>query len=191
MNRKQRLLKRCKSKIEKDLLNKLYPDLSESRAGELRAQYKMDYDGMPVTIADFAFPDMRIAIYCDGYIYHSNRNRFKEDRQQSRELQLRGWIVLRFAGGEIWNQNDLEMVVETIQRAIARRERQRRRYGWEDQQAQENYQAQPVPILQEAQEDYQGSQTYQTQQKPKGGLCGVIFLAGVIVGVLVLLDFIF
>ena len=32
---------------------------------------------------------------------------------------------------------------------------------------------------------------HQTQQKPEGGKSGVIFLASVIVGVLVLLDFIF
>ena len=181
-------------------MNKLYPGLSESRAGALHAQYKMDFPGMPVTIADFAFPDMRIAIYCDGYKYHWSRNRFKKDRQQARELQLRGWIVLRFAGGEIFRDGD--MVVETIQRAITRRYRQRWQYGWEDQQAQENYQAPPrlilhsgkksSPIFQQVQEDYRSSQTYQTQQKPEGGLCGVIFLASVIVGVLVaLLNLIF
>ena len=86
------------------------------------AQHKIDYKG-GVTISDFAFPDMRIVIYCDGYApREGNREAFKRDRLQSRELQLEGWIVLRFAGSEI--NSDSEMVVETIQRSIAWRESQ-------------------------------------------------------------------
>ena len=53
---------------------------------------------MPVTLPDFAFPDAKIAIYCDGYEFHSEREAFQKDRHQSRELQLQGWCVLRFAG---------------------------------------------------------------------------------------------
>ena len=84
---------------------------------------------MPLTIPDFAFPDMKIAIYCDGFsTAEGNREKFKKDRSQSRELQLRDWIVLRFAGSEIKRN---EMVVDTIQRAIAWRDRQRE---WRSQQ---------------------------------------------------------
>ena len=87
------------------------------------------YDDMPLTIPDFAFPDMKIAIYCDGFsTAEGNREKFKKDRSQSRELQLRDWIVLRFAGSEIKRN---EMVVDTIQRAIAWRDRQRE---WRSQQ---------------------------------------------------------
>ncbi|MYE89930.1 hypothetical protein F4X33_13135 [Candidatus Poribacteria bacterium] len=60
---------------------------------------------------------------------------FRKDRFQSRELQLRGWIVLRFAGSEI--NRDGEMVVKTIQRAIKRRDR---RQNWREQQRQERQQ---------------------------------------------------
>ena len=58
----------------------------------------IDYYDMPVTLPDFAFPSARIAIYCDGYEFHSERNPFQKDRQQSRDLQMQGWCVLRFAG---------------------------------------------------------------------------------------------
>ena len=117
------LLELCQSPIERELLNNLYPHLPASRAHELRAQYKIDrYDDMPLTIPDFAFPDMQIVIYCDGFASREgNRTAFQRDRLQSRELQLRGWIVLRFAGSEI-NYNS-EMVVDTIERAIERRPR--------------------------------------------------------------------
>ena len=125
-NRLNELLGQCDVEMERDLVKKLYPCLTTDCAQELCAQHRVDYyDDMPVTIPDFAFPDMKIAIYCDGFNPRDgNRDLFKKDRFQSRELQLRKWIVLRFAGGEIWNQSDLEMVVDTIQRAIDLRKKQ-------------------------------------------------------------------
>ncbi len=192
MNEK-RLQNQCQSQIERDLLAKLYPDLSTSRVRELRAQYRIDkYHDVPVTIADFAFPDMQIAVYCDGFgPREGDRNAFRRDRLQSRELQLKGWIVLRFAGSEIYS--DCDMVVDTIQRAITRRYKQRRRR--KDQQQQEWQQPKSSilvkPPAPQTEQGDQKAQKYQAPQKPEGGLCGVIFLASVIVGVLVLLDFIF
>ena len=89
----------------------------------------IDYYDMPVTLPDFAFPDLQIAIYCDGYEFHSERDPFQKDRQQSRDLQLQGWCVLRFAGREILNETDA--VVRTIEQAIRRKAR-----GREDQEKQ-------------------------------------------------------
>ena len=88
-----------------------------------RSQYMIDYYDIPVTIPDFAFPDARIAIYCDGYQWHKDRERFYEDRYQSRELQLRGWLVLRFTGSEILNNTDA--VMQTIEKAVKRKARER------------------------------------------------------------------
>ena len=116
-DRLNELLERCESWIERELLQKLYPDLKTDYARELRAQHRIDrYDDMSVTIPDFAFPDMQIAIYCDSYKYHKVQQRFYEDRLQSRELQLRGWVVLRFTDNEINAQ--VGEVIETILRAI-------------------------------------------------------------------------
>ena len=131
-DRLNELLDRCDSPIERKLLLNLYPHLTTDRAQKLCAQHIIDkYNEMPVTRPDFAFPDMQIAIYCDGFgSREGDREAFRRDRLQSRELQ--GWIVLRFAGSEI--NYDSEMVVETIQRSIARRDRQR---AWRSQQQQE------------------------------------------------------
>ena len=117
------LLERCESPIERELLQNLYPHLTAERAQELCAQYMIDYyDEMPLTIPDFAFPDMQIAIYCDGFApAQGNREKFARDRSQLNQLQLRGWIVLRFAGSQI--NSDSEMIVETIQRAIEKMNR--------------------------------------------------------------------
>ena len=116
-DRLNELLERCESPIERELLQNLYPCLTTDWARGLRVQHRIDrYDDMPVTIPDFAFPDMQIAIYCDSYEYHKVQQRFYEDRLQSRELQLRDWVVLRFTGSEINDQ--VGEVIETILRAI-------------------------------------------------------------------------
>ena len=190
-DRLNELLERCESPIECKLLKNLYPHLRTDRARELRAQHTIDKYPELVTIPDFAFPDMQIAIYCDGFaLREGDRNAFWKDRFQSRELQLKGWIVLRFTGSEI-NRN--EMVVDTIQRAIARRGRQRkwgRLYLHSDRQTQQKTWTKRDKRLAGDLELHSGRQPW-TQQKTEGGMCGVIFLASIIVGVLVLLEFIF
>ena len=190
-DRLNELLEQCQSPIECELLQNLYPHLTTVRARELRLQHKIDrYDDMQVTIPDFAFPDMQIAIYCDGYGWHSDRVSFGKDRLQSRELQLRGWIVLRFAVSEI--NDDGEMVVDTVRRAIARRDRQRKwgrlplHLGRQTQQKPRTKRDKQLDL-----ELHSGRQTPWTQKKPEGGMCGVIVLACVIVGIVVLLNFIF
>ena len=117
------LLARCESEIESHLLGALYPNLGPDAQKEIEAQHMIDYYDMPVTLPDFAFPYLRIAIYCDGYEYHWERDPFQKDRQQARALQLQGCLVLRFAGTEI--MNDTEAVVLTIEQAIRRKTRER------------------------------------------------------------------
>ena len=85
------LLENCESEIEERLLQALYPTLGQLSQEDLHAQYRIDYyKDLPVTLPDFALPDAKIAIYCDGYEYHCGRDPFQKDRQQSRELQLQG-----------------------------------------------------------------------------------------------------
>ena len=122
-NRLNELLARCKYKIERELLQNLYPGLTASHARDLCAQYMIDkYHDMPVTIPDFAFPDMQIAIYCDGSAHENNPQAFSVDRFQSNELQSRGWIVFRFSEYQIDNYAD--QIVEAIKSAIALRDKQ-------------------------------------------------------------------
>ena len=122
------LRKQVGSSLERKLLDNLYPDLATDWAQELRAQHKINYPEITTT-PDFAFPDAKIAIYCDGYKYHKDEvPPFNIDRWQSRELQLRGWVVLRFTDRDI--NKYAGTAVKTIQRAIARRERQQKSKVW-------------------------------------------------------------
>ena len=117
------LMNKSEEGIEKPLIAALYPKLGPSEQKEIEAQHLIDYYDMPVTLPDFAFPDAKIAIYCDGYEHHWKRGPFQKDRHQSRELQLQGWCVLRFGGWEILNETDA--VVRTIEQAIRRKARER------------------------------------------------------------------
>ena len=122
-DRLNKLLAKSESPIERELLQNLYPHLTTDRAQELCAQYRINFiPGLPLTIPDFAFPDMKIAIYCDGFATHRDEPAFSMDRFQSRELQLHEWIVFRFS----WHQIDkfADQIVEAIKRAIALREKQ-------------------------------------------------------------------
>lgn len=121
------LLNHCESEIEEHLLRALHPELDTAYRDDLRTQHVIDYYDTPLTIPDFAFPKDKIAIYCDGYEFHSDTDSFQKDRQQSRELQLQGWAVLRFSGSEILY--DTDAVVATIQRAINQKANKRWSYN--------------------------------------------------------------
>lgn len=54
-----------------------------------------------ITIPDFAFPDQKIAIFCDGYAYHGNAETLELDAKKRNEMQSDGWIVLTFWGKTI------------------------------------------------------------------------------------------
>lgn len=104
------LLEQCGSPIEEMLLNALYPRLRTKERDLLVAQYQVSMD--KVRKPDFAFPQLKIAIYCDGWQYHQDKPAFHQDRSESRALQSVGWVVLRFTGGEI--KSDVNSVVNEI-----------------------------------------------------------------------------
>lgn len=47
-------------------------------------------------------PEIKIIVECDGFAYHSDKNKFKSDRQRDRALKSQGYDVLRFSGSEIF-----------------------------------------------------------------------------------------
>ena len=134
-DRLNELLEQIKNPTERELLKNLCPRLRADYAQKLEHQHQIDYyPDVPVTFPDFAFPDMKIAIYCDGFKPHcKDIEAFTRDRKQSRELQLERWIVLRFAATEI--VKDSKNVVDTIQKAIELRETQE---AWLEKQQQKS-----------------------------------------------------
>ena len=52
-------------------------------------------------ILDFAFSSKKIAIECDGEVWHSSPEAVKRDRFKDHILRKLGWTVIRFTGTEI------------------------------------------------------------------------------------------
>ena len=58
-------------------------------------------DGTLITVADFAYEDAKIAIYCDGFAYHADKDKLASDAQKRNYVQSQGWAVLTFWGKTI------------------------------------------------------------------------------------------
>ncbi len=75
------------------------------------SQYKIrKATGEIVTIPDFAYPDARIAIFCDGYAFHSNPKTLDLDAKKRNWLQSKqggNWIVLTYWGRAILRNPDM------------------------------------------------------------------------------------
>jgi ATP-dependent helicase YprA (DUF1998 family)/very-short-patch-repair endonuclease len=51
-----------------------------------------------ITVPDFAWPDAKVAVYCDSYAYHGNPDTLALDAKKRNYLQSRGWVVFTFWG---------------------------------------------------------------------------------------------
>lgn len=70
-------------------------------------------------LVDNAFPHHRVAIEIDGYAFHSDPQRFQQDRARQNYLILNGWRVLRFTWRDLIEHPD--RVIAEIRRAISAR----------------------------------------------------------------------
>lgn len=59
--------------------------------------------GMLVTVPDFAWQDRKLAVYCDGYQYHGDRDTLELDAVKRNFLAQHGWTVLTYWGRQILN----------------------------------------------------------------------------------------
>ncbi len=73
-------------------------------------------DGSLLTIPDFAYPNERIAVFCDGFAFHGDVETLVEDARKRNALQAMGWIVLTFWGRQILREpaRCVEAIVEAL-----------------------------------------------------------------------------
>ncbi|WP_132431543.1 endonuclease domain-containing protein [Pseudonocardia endophytica] len=50
---------------------------------------------------DLAYPAVRLAIEVDGWAWHSDTTRFRNDRRKGNALVASGWMLLRFTWHDI------------------------------------------------------------------------------------------
>jgi hypothetical protein len=89
----------CESPIERRLLSTLE---NHQVLSKIVPQYSIyDEDGKLVTRADFAFPEIKYAIYCDGAQWHLRQERWQKDWRQRNKLTELGWIFSVFTGFDV------------------------------------------------------------------------------------------
>jgi very-short-patch-repair endonuclease len=55
-------------------------------------------------LIDLAFPDARIAVEIDSWAWHTDVERFRNDRRKGNALVRGGWVVLRFTWHDLTNR---------------------------------------------------------------------------------------
>ena len=87
--------------------------------------YEIWYQGRLLARADFAYPEVKLAIEIDGYSVHTNKTDRDYDRKRDRRLEAIGWTVIRFSWEELRNNpqvviDDIRHVLERLRRETAR-----------------------------------------------------------------------
>ena len=59
-----------------------------------------------MTVRNFYRPDLKIAVYCDGYAYHGDEDTLALDAQKRTAIQVLGWMGLEFWGKTIRQNAD-------------------------------------------------------------------------------------
>lgn len=92
------------SPIEQTLLEAM---LKHTDLSSVVTQYVIrDKTGSPISRADFAFPALKYAVYCDGKQWHLREDRWQRDWRQRNKLAELGWIFSVFTGSDIYRNPD-------------------------------------------------------------------------------------
>lgn len=73
---------------------------------------------------DFIWRARRLVVETDGWAYHGSRAAFESDRRRDRELQARGYVVLRFTYREVIGEP--EALAAALRRSLRARRSSRR-----------------------------------------------------------------
>jgi REase_MTES_1575/Domain of unknown function (DUF1998) len=96
---------RPRSPIETALLRAcIAGGLPKAEAQKRFIDYGPDGQEFVRTVPDFAWSDQQVAVYCDGWEFHSAPEQRAADAQRRAWLERQGWRVLAFWGREIVNR---------------------------------------------------------------------------------------
>lgn len=66
---------------------------------------------------DFAYPEQKLAVECDGYKWHKqDKEQIEKDIERDKYLAKKGWRVLHFSGVQI--RRNIEGCIKEIKRAL-------------------------------------------------------------------------
>ena len=97
-----------KTSIEKYMVNAM----SDANFSIVEEQYKIGTKRV-----DFAYPEQKLAVECDGYKWHKyDKKQIEKDIERDKYLAKKGWRVLHFSGVQI--RRNIEGCIKEIKRAL-------------------------------------------------------------------------
>ena len=78
------------------------------------------YIGKRPLAIDLAFPDLLLAIECDGETFHGSPKQISSDKARDAKLNNLGWIVMRFGEKDI--KTRFSLVMDKIVQEVTKRE---------------------------------------------------------------------
>lgn len=84
-------------------------------------QFEVREDGRLIARVDLAYPELRIAIEYEGDGHRTDRRQWRIDIRRQRELEARGWIVIRLTEADLGTGSDA--LIASVRQAIARQSR--------------------------------------------------------------------
>lgn len=119
----------------------------------VRSQFLIrDDSGVAISRADFAFDNVRYAVYCDGRKWHLKEDRWEIDLRQRNRLAEIGWIFSVFSGSQILKDahSCAAQIAETYMRRLGPSARSKLLGGIDREQV---HIEQPVPTQRECAKD--------------------------------------
>ena len=80
----------------------------------IEAVYNFPFRSRYGYILDFAIPEQKICIECDGEHWHKEGN--SRDRKRNWVMRKQGWKIIRFRGKEI--KEDIDSCLKNIQKEV-------------------------------------------------------------------------
>ena len=97
--------------------------ITDAGFAEPMIQYKVWDRGRFIARVDLAYPELKIAIEYEGDGHRSDPRQWRTDIRRQRELEDRGWIVIRLTQEDLEGRGESkgESVIARLRRAIASR----------------------------------------------------------------------
>ena len=97
-----------RNKLESPIEEALFEAILKHAAlADIEPQYVIRDDKKNViSRADFAFPELKYAVYCDGKEWHLREDRWQRDWRQRNKLTELGWSYSVFTGTDIYRNPD-------------------------------------------------------------------------------------
>lgn len=81
-----------------------------------QSQFRADWLKQTNGRVDFAYPEKRLVIECDGRRWHSQFDAFEADRRRDNAAQIAGWRIVRFTWRMI--RDEPSVVIATVRKAL-------------------------------------------------------------------------